>query len=84
MTQQEINQYFVGAGYTEDPANTFVDPTGQFTFVNGQEQLSFVYLGLPSPYEAAIMNSFVANVEYLENWISVMENSALNPPELLQ
>ncbi len=43
MTQQEINQYFISAGYTQTDTNEFVDPTSQFQFLIGEEFTRFLY-----------------------------------------
>ena len=76
MTQQEINTYFRDNGYTEDPENNFVDPTGQFTFFTGSTQLLYTY----PEYEAVIKNKFITDVQYLESWISAVEEDSQNPP----
>ena len=81
MTQQEINDYFSGAGYTPNGDNTWVDATGQFTFVAGPDQLAMHYPGPPAEYEGVIRNQFIKNVSGLESWISFVEQDALNPPQ---
>ena len=80
MTQQEINDYFSGAGYTPNGDNTWVDATGQFTFVTGLDQLEMDYPGPPSEYEAVIRNSFLADDAALTSWITAVEQDAINPP----
>jgi hypothetical protein len=82
MTQQEINTYFRDNGYTENPENNFVDPSGRFTFVTGPEQLVMNYPGPPATYEGVIKNNFIADVAMLETWINAVEQDALNPPQL--
>jgi|DEB0MinimDraft_10_1074344.scaffolds.fasta_scaffold93698_2 hypothetical protein len=76
MTQQEISTYFRDAGYTENPEYTFVDPTGQFTFVSGPEQLIYTY----TEYEGVIKNENISGVPGLEQWINLVEQDSLNPP----
>jgi hypothetical protein len=79
MTQQEINDYFSGAGYTPNGDNTWVDATGQFTFVAGPDQLSMSYPG-PPEYDSVIRNQFLITVDMLEAFIVNSEDAALNPP----
>ena len=76
MTQQEINDYFSGAGYTPNGDNTWVDATGQFTFVTGPDQLVYIYTN----YEGVIRNTNLLDVASLERWITLVEQDSQNPP----
>jgi len=80
MTQQEINDYFSGAGYTPNGDNTWVDASGQFTFVAGPDQLVMNYPGPPAEYEAVIRNQFLSGDAQLASWITAVEQDAINPP----
>lgn len=75
MTQQEINNYLISENYNETSPNVFVDVTGQFTFVTGEEQLTYSY----PMYSAARMNNSILDDTQLQGWMNAVIIDSQSP-----
>lgn len=73
MTQQEINNYFSGAGYTEVSPYVFTDGDG-FTYSINEEDTT---ASIPHCMSSTL-NVFLANDTDLSNWITVSKNNCTN------
>lgn len=80
MTQQQIKDYFVSIGYTETQADTYVDPTSEYTFVVGEEFTNYFY----PEYEASSRNDLFVNDSGLQKWITFVINDSTNPPDIIE
>ncbi len=80
MTQQQIKDYFVSIGYTETQPDTYIDPTGEFTFIVEPEFINYVY----PEYEAVSRNDLFANTAGLQNWITFVIDDSTNPPDVIE